>query len=51
MKKTLIHLADLVHDYISKGPFVFPLNIGYISAHTYSIFGDSVEIRLFKKII
>jgi len=48
MKKKLIYLGDLVHNYISKGPFMFPINIGYISSYTTSLYGDDVDIRLFK---
>ncbi|MFH1642147.1 MAG: cobalamin B12-binding domain-containing protein [Nanoarchaeota archaeon] len=46
--KCVIYLADLVHNYVSKGPFTFPINIGFISAYTKKIFGNDVEIKLFK---
>ncbi len=46
--KCLIYLADLVHNHIGKGPFMFPLNIGYLSGYTKLEFGEQVEIRLFK---
>ncbi len=42
-----IYLADLVHDHISKGPFIFPLNIGYVAAFTKKYFPD-VDIQLFR---
>ena len=47
-KKCIIYLADLVHNYRGKGPFTFPINIGYISAYAKDKFGDKVDIRLFK---
>jgi radical SAM superfamily enzyme YgiQ (UPF0313 family) len=48
-KPILIYLCDLVHDYIGKGPFTAPLNIGYISAYILQQFGPNIEIKLFKK--
>lgn len=48
MKQITIYLGDLVHNYISKGPFAFPLNIGYLASYTQKIFGDKVKIQLFK---
>ena len=30
----LIYLGDLVHNYIGKGPFMFPINIGYLVTFT-----------------
>ncbi len=47
-EKILIYLADLVHNYIGKGPFMFPINIGYIKAYLSENFNDQVEIKLFK---
>jgi len=46
--KTLIFLADLVHNYDSKGPHIIPVNIGYVASYAKKLYGDRVEIRLFK---
>jgi radical SAM superfamily enzyme YgiQ (UPF0313 family) len=45
-----IYLCDLVHDYTknSDSYFVFPLNIGFISAYCKQELGDEVDITLFK---
>lgn len=44
----LIYLADLVHNYASKGPHTFPINIGYIAAYAKKIYQDKIKIKLFK---
>lgn len=46
--RSLIYLADLVHNYASKGPHTFPVNIGYIASYARKIYGDKIEIKLFK---
>lgn len=43
----LIYLADLVHNYASKGPHTFPINIGYIAAYAKKFYSGRVSIRLF----
>ncbi len=43
-----IYLADLVHTYAAKGPFTIPINVGYVAAYLDKIFGDGIEVRLFK---
>ncbi len=43
-----IYLADLVHNQLMDGSYMFPLNIGFISAYCKQEFGDQVDIRLFK---
>jgi len=43
----LVYLADLAHDYQSMRQFV-PLSVGYLASYAYSIFGDKIEIKLFK---
>lgn len=45
-----IYLGDLSHDTVGLATEVFPLNIGYIAAYAKKVFGDSIEIRLFKYI-
>lgn len=47
-KKITIYLADLVHNYLGGGSYMFPLNIGFIASYAKKIFGDRVEIELFK---
>jgi len=43
----LIYLADLAHDYQRMRQYV-PLNVGFIASHAYSVFGDRIDIKLFK---
>lgn len=45
-----IYLADLTHDTVGLATEVFPLNVGYVGAYCKKVFGDDVEIRLFKYI-
>lgn len=47
-KRCIIYLADLAHNYASRGPFTMPLNIGYIAAYAKKVYGDKIEIKLFK---
>lgn len=42
-RKAKIYLADLVHNYIGRGPFMFPINIGYMKAYIKKIHGDNLE--------
>ncbi len=46
--KCLVYFADLVHNYASKGPHTFPVNVGYIASYARKIYKDELEIRLFK---
>lgn len=49
MKRCLIYLADPIHNYISsRDNWMIPLNALSISSYTKSIFGDKVDIRVFK---
>lgn len=50
MKSLSIYLADLTHDSVGLATEVFPLNIGFIAAYCKKVFGDTVEIKLFKYI-
>jgi radical SAM superfamily enzyme YgiQ (UPF0313 family) len=43
-----IFLGDLSHDTVGLATEVFPLNIGYISAYAKKVFGNSIDVRLFK---
>ncbi len=43
----LVYLADLAHDYQDIRQYM-PLNVGYLAAHAKSVFGERIEIRLFK---
>jgi radical SAM superfamily enzyme YgiQ (UPF0313 family) len=47
-RKITIYLGDLVHDFLGGGSYMFPLNIGLIASYTKKIFGNQVEIELFK---
>ena len=49
-KKLRIYLGDLTYDTVGLSTEVFPLNIGYIASFCKQIFGDKVEISLFKYI-
>ncbi|MGD1877672.1 MAG: B12-binding domain-containing radical SAM protein [Kiloniellaceae bacterium] len=47
--KTKIFLADLAHTYsVTDRSLTVPLGIGYVKAYCDTMFGDSVDIRLFK---
>lgn len=48
MKKLHIYLADLIHDYASRGPHSFPINIGYVASYSKKLYGNDIEIDLFK---
>ena len=43
-----IYITDLVHNHAAKGPFMFPLNAGYLAAYAKKRFGRAVETRIFK---
>ncbi|AFS83779.1 B12-binding domain-containing radical SAM protein [Candidatus Nitrosopumilus sediminis] len=45
-----IYLGDLTYDTVGLSTEVFPLNIGYIASYCKKLFGDKVEISLFKYI-
>lgn len=47
-QKISIYLGDLVHNFLGAGSYMFPLNIGFLSAYITHLFGDSVETELFK---
>lgn len=46
--KYVIYLADLVHNYASKGPHTFPINAGYIASYAKKIYGDNLNVKIFK---
>ncbi len=48
--KLKIYLADLTYDTISITSDVFPLNIALVSSYCKKLFGEHVEIKLFKYI-
>ena len=50
MKPLKIFLCDLTYDTTTLSTEAFPLNIGYIASYTKQLFGDDVEISLFKYI-
>ena len=49
MKKLIIYLASLSHNYACNGPFTHPLNLGYLSSYAKKYFKnpDALDIRLF----
>jgi len=47
-EKCVIYLADLAHNYASKGPYTFPVNIGYVASYAKKLYCENVEIKLFK---
>jgi len=47
LKRCTIYLADLAYNFLSNGPFTFPLNIGYIASYVKKYYPE-IEIRLFK---
>ena len=50
MKPLKIFLADLTYDTITLSTDAFPLNIGFIASYCKKLFGNDVEITLFKYI-
>lgn len=47
-KKLRIYLADLVHNFLGGGSYMFPLNIGFLASYAKKISGDKIDIELFK---
>jgi radical SAM superfamily enzyme YgiQ (UPF0313 family) len=45
-----IFLGDLSHNTVGLATEVFPLNVGYIASYAKKMFGDKVQIELFKYI-
>ena len=41
-------MGDLTHDTIGIATELFPLNVAYVAAYAKAMFGDRVDIRLFK---
>ena len=53
MKKTRplkIYLGDLTYTTVTLATEAFPLNVGFIASYCKKLFGDDVEITLFKYI-
>ena len=48
MKNLKIFLGDLTYDTLTLSTEGTPLNIGYIGAYTKKIFGNKIDIKLFK---
>lgn len=42
-----IYLADLIYNTVQSN-YVVPLNIGYLAAHAYDLYGKEIDIRMFK---
>ncbi len=49
-KPLKIYLGDLTYNTVTLSTNAFPLNIGYIASYCKSLFGDKVDISLFKYI-
>jgi len=47
-KRLRIYLGDLVHNFLGGGSYMFPLNIGFLSSYAKKVFGDEVDIELYK---
>ena len=45
---TRIYMGDLIHNYLGSGSYMFPLNIGFVSSYAQKVFGDQIQISLFK---
>lgn len=50
MRPVKIYLADLTYTTLSLATEAFPLNIGFVAAYCQKIYGNEVDIRLFKYI-
>ena len=53
MKKTRplkIYLGDLTYTTVTLATEAFPLNVGFIASYCKKLFGDDIEITLFKYI-
>ncbi len=48
MSDCRIFLGDLAHNFAHKGPFTMPINIGYLAGYLDKLYGQSLEVRLFK---
>ena len=50
MNPLKIYLADLTYDTVTISAESMPLNIGFVGAYCKKLFGNNVEITLFKYI-
>ena len=48
METLKVYLGDLTYTTLSLANEAFPLNIGYVGAYAKDVFGDKVDIELFK---
>jgi len=48
MKILKIYLGDLTYDTVAVSTEALPINIGYIASYCKKLFGDKVDITLFK---
>lgn len=51
MKPLKIYLGDLTHDSIGLATEVFPLNIGFVAAYSKKLYGDRIEVSLYKYVL
>lgn len=50
IKPLKIYLGDLTYDTVTLATEAFPLNVGYIASYCKKLFGDDVDIKIFKYI-
>jgi radical SAM superfamily enzyme YgiQ (UPF0313 family) len=48
MKKIKVYLADLVHNYLGGGSYMFPLNVGFVASYARKVFGNDIDVEIFK---
>jgi radical SAM superfamily enzyme YgiQ (UPF0313 family) len=48
MAKIKVYLADLVHNYLGGGSYMFPLNVGFVASYAKKVFGNDIDVEIFK---
>ena len=48
--RVIIYLAELAHDGFGLSLNIIPLGIGKVGAYAKKMFGDTVEVRLFRQV-
>jgi radical SAM superfamily enzyme YgiQ (UPF0313 family) len=46
-----IYFGDMAHTTVGLATDCFPLNIGYVAAYSKKVYGDKIEVSLFKEIL
>ena len=47
-KRLKIYLGDLTYTTLSLATDAFPLNVGFIAAYASKVYGNEIDIRIFK---